>query len=75
MDWVGTSYKWRIPQWKKINEKSFKYGKGGHTVQDDRNSWLLVTGTKGFLNRYSKSSVYEDMGDPWFALNVGDRFE
>ena len=45
-----------------------RYGSGGHTVQHDRNSWLLSTGSKGFLNRYSKSSVSEDMAEVFAFL-------
>lgn len=68
VDWVGDSWAWRMRQWKRLNEKGFRYGEGGHTVQDDRYAWLLETGSKGFLNRYSKSSVREDMAEVFAFL-------
>ena len=68
VDWVGSSWRWRIPQWKKLNDKGFKYGKGGRTMQHDRSAWSLQTGSKGFLNRYSKSSVSEDMAEVFAFL-------
>ncbi|MHC4938343.1 MAG: putative zinc-binding metallopeptidase [Planctomycetota bacterium] len=68
IDWVGSSWKWRIPQWKKLNAQGFKYGKGGRTMQHDNTAWSLATGTKGFLNRYSQSSVSEDMAEVFAFL-------
>ncbi|MEM8884912.1 MAG: putative zinc-binding metallopeptidase, partial [Planctomycetota bacterium] len=63
IDWVGTSYRWRQKQWNKLNPEGFKYGKGGKDSQADSLAWYLSTGTKGFLNRYSKSHVTEDMAE------------
>lgn len=68
VDWVGSSWRWRIPQWKRLNAKGFKYGKGGRTMQHDKSAWSLETGSKGFLNRYSKSSVSEDMAEVFAFL-------
>ena len=52
----------------RLNEKGFKYGKGGRTMQHDRAAWSLDTGSKGFLNRYSRSSVSEDMAEVYAFL-------
>jgi len=68
MDWAGTSWRWRLPEWKKLNPPDFKYGKGGKTMQHDGKAWSLATGTKGFLNRYSTSSIAEDMAEVYAFL-------
>ena len=68
VDWVGSSWRWRIPQWKRLNETGFRYGKGGRTMQHDGRAWSLDTGSPGFLNRYSQSSVSEDMAEVFAFL-------
>jgi hypothetical protein len=73
VDWVGSSWRWRIPQWKGLNTKGFKYGKGGRTMQHDRSAWSLETGSKGFLTRYAKSSVSEDMAEVFAFLMTRPR--
>ena len=68
VDWSGASWRWRVPEWKKLNALKFQYGKGGHTMQQDAKSWSLASGTPGFLNRYSRSSVAEDMAEMYAFL-------
>jgi len=72
VDWAGASWRWRLPEWHKLNAPDFKYGKGGHTMQDD-SSWSLASGKPGFLNRYSTSSVAEDMAEMYAFLMTRPR--
>ena len=68
VDWSGRSWTWRIPEWIRSNAKGFKYGKGGKSLQHDTGSWDPKTGNDGFLNRYSRSSVAEDMAEVYAFL-------
>jgi len=51
-------------EWKSANPKDFHYGKGGREAIMSGNSSMVFDSTlneKGFLNKYSQSSLEEDM--------------
>lgn len=59
VDWVD-DFSYADPEWKKLNEKGFKYGKGGEFERE----WVqLEPNVKGFINHYSTSALEEDRAE------------
>lgn len=65
----GDAY-WKDPNWAKFNDKNFKYGKGGATVQGQSNVYELTHPKKGFINLYSMSALEEDKAEIFASLFV-----
>ena len=61
---------WKDPEWMKFNKKNFKYGKGGHKVQNNNNMNNMVHPKKGFVNLYSMSGLEEDKAEIYASLLV-----
>lgn len=56
--------------WSGLNPPSFKYGKGGRSVQHDRSQSAFRNPTAGFLTSYSMSGVEEDKAELFAHLIV-----
>lgn len=61
---------WKDPNWLVLNEKNFKYGKGGATVQGKSDMYELTHPEKGFINLYSMTGVEEDKAEIYASLFI-----
>jgi hypothetical protein len=61
---------YRDERWSALNPKEFKYGSGGRTAQDLRETSVLTTKFPGFLNHYSTTAVEEDKAEVFANLIV-----
>ena len=69
----GDAY-WKDPNWAKLNDEDFEYGRGGALEQGSSDMYAINHPQKGFINLYSMSALEEDKAEVYACLLVkGER--
>jgi hypothetical protein len=65
---------YRDERWAALNPDNFKYGTGGRTAQDLKETSALTNKYPGFLNHYSTTGVEEDKAEIFANLIVDPEY-
>lgn len=63
------------PAWNRLNQKGFKYGHGGASVQHKTNQYSYTHPQKGFVNLYSMSGLEEDKAEMFATLFIKREYQ
>lgn len=70
IDYQDDGLVYQDERWSALNPANFKYGRGGASAQEMRETSVLTTRYPGFLNHYSTTAVEEDKAEVFAHLIV-----